>query len=102
MSVTTQFEQVILRCILDMTVVDSFIDSLLAYPQHELKITSYQVQSHHQSLEDIREKVSGFKEQMVFEITLPVAEVNQLKIFLQNDMKQVNYETQIIPLLSSE
>jgi len=93
------FDQVIVRCLVEMDIVDSFVDALLAYPEQELMVTSYEVQTHHQNLEDIREKVSGFKQQMAFEITIQLDEAAQLKAYLQSKFSEMAMETQVLPLL---
>lgn len=94
-----RFDKVILRCHINLEMVDRFVDALLAYPQQDLKMISYQVQSHHHALTDIREKVSGFKQQQVFEVTLKATELTALKTYLNNLFVGVNLEAQVIPLL---
>lgn len=92
------YEKVILRCLIETQVVDSFVDVLLAYPKHDLKIVSYPIQTHHLNLQDIKEKVSGFKAQMAFEISLDKSEVDDVEAFLAEHVSSI-FEKQRIPLL---
>lgn len=92
------FEKVILRCLIETEVVDSFVDVLLAYPNHDLKVVSYPIQTHHLNLKDIKEKVSGFKAQMAFEINVNKTEVDDVLAHLKKHCSST-FEKQLIPLL---
>ena len=93
------FDKVILRCFIENEVMDGFVDVLLAYPEQDLKIVSYPIQTHHLNLHDIQEKVSGFKAQMAFEISLDQDQVEAMLEYLK-DHFSYQFEKQLIPLLS--
>ncbi len=95
-----EYKEVILRCTVELDAIDTFVDALLAYPGHQLKVVSYKVQTHHLNLDDIKERVSGFKEQMAFEITLDKQQLDKINDYLQQRLPNLKFERQIIPLLN--
>lgn len=94
-----EYKEVILRCMVELDATDTFIDALLAYPDYQLKVVSYKVQTHHLNLNDIKERVSGFKEQMAFEITLEKQQLDKMNDYLQKRLLNLKFERQMIPLL---
>ena len=95
----------ILKFIVDEKLNDSLSDALLAYPEHELQLTSYVVQTHHQGLEEsanIHELVSGFKQKVMFEITLNQSESQAVYRYIKTQLPHVDFQVQLIPLLSLE
>ncbi|MEA3404468.1 MAG: DUF3240 family protein [Pseudomonadota bacterium] len=91
----------LLKFIVDESLNDLMSDVLLAYPEHGLKLTSYLVQTHHQGLAekaDIREQVSGFKQQVVFEITLNEDESQAVYQYVEQALPYLEFEAQLLPL----
>ena len=98
-------QRCLLKFIVDENLNDVFTDTLLAYPEHDLQLTSYVVQTHHQGLEqsaDIRKLVSGFKQKVMFEITLQESESNAVYQFVKSKLPHVEFEAQLLPMLSLE
>jgi len=98
-------QRCLLKFIVDENLNDTFTDTLLAYPEHDLQLTSYLVQTHHQGLElnaDIRELVSGFKQKVMFEITLQQEESQRVYHYVKSKLPQVEFQAQLLPMLSLE
>lgn len=98
-------QRCLLKLIVDESLNDSVSDALLAYPEHELQLTSYVVQTHHQELEkgsDIRELVSGFKQKVMFEITLREDEGRAVYQYVKEQMPHIDLQAQLLPLLDLE
>lgn len=98
-------QRCLLKLIVDKSLTDSMSDTLLAYPKHELVLTSYVVQAHHQTLDkaaDIRELVSGFKQKIMFEITLRQDEARAVYQYVKEQMPHVELQAQLLPLLDLE
>lgn len=58
------------------------------------------MQTHHLNLNDIKERVSGFKEQMAFEITLEKQQLDKMNDYLQKRLLNLKFDRQMIPLLN--
>ncbi|MBN2866631.1 MAG: DUF3240 family protein [Thiotrichales bacterium] len=98
-------QRCLLKFIVDENLNDAFTDTLLAYPEHDLQLTSYLVQTHHQGLElnaDIRELVSGFKQKVMFEITLGEGECQSIHKYVKAELPHAEFQAQLLPLLSLE
>ncbi|HHS99731.1 MAG TPA: DUF3240 domain-containing protein, partial [Thiomicrospira sp.] len=62
----------------------------------------YLVQTHHQGLAekaDIREQVSGFKQKVMFEITLKQTESQAVYQYVKQTLPHLEFEAQLLPLL---
>jgi len=95
----------LLKFIVEEKVNDALSDALLAYPKHDLQLTSYLVQTHHQGLEenaDIHELVSGFKRKVMFEITLEQAQSQAVYRYIKAQLPHVDFQVQLLPLLALE
>jgi len=89
----------ILKLIFDNELYDEITDSLLAFPQRELEFLGFAVQAHTQSLEDIREQVSGFKQKMVIEISTQETEAKQIYQYLKENLSLASFQGQLLPIL---
>jgi len=89
----------ILKLIFDIELYDEITDSLLAFPQRELEFLGFAVQAHTQSLEDIREQVSGFKQKMVIEISTQETEAKQIYQYLKENLSLASFQGQLLPIL---
>ena len=92
----------ILKLILDDDLYDEMTDSLLSFPDRELEFMGFSVQAHTQSLEDISEQVSGFKQKMVIEITTDVNEAGKIYQYIKETLTEAHFEGQLFPLLNFE
>lgn len=92
----------ILKLILDNDLYDEMTDSLLSFPARELEFMGFSVQAHMQTLEDISEQVSGFKQKMVIEITTHEIEARQIALYLKKTLAEAHFEGQLFPLLDFE
>lgn len=92
----------ILKLILDNDLYDEMTDSLLSFPDRELEFMGHSVQAHTQSLEDISEQVSGFKQKMVIEITTNEDEAGKIVRYVKETLTEAHFEGQLFPLLSFE
>ncbi len=92
----------ILKLILDNDLYDEMTDSLLSFPDRELEFMGYSVQAHTQSLEDISEQVSGFKQKMVIEITTNEDEAVKIVHYVKKTLTEARFEGQLFPLLNFE
>jgi len=95
----------LLKFIVDERLSDAMSDALLAFPEHDLKLTSYLVQTHHQGSAkkvDIREQVSGFKQQVMFEVTLSQTESQSVYRYIKTTLPHVEFESQLLPLMILE
>ena len=90
----------ILKLILDNNLYDEMTDSLLSFPDRELEFMGYSVQAHTQSLEDISEQVSGFKQKMVIEITTNEDEAGKIVRYVKKTLTEARFEGQLFPLLN--
>jgi hypothetical protein len=90
----------ILKLILDNDLYDEMTDSLLSFPDRELEFMGFSVQAHTQSLEDISEQVSGFKQKMVIEITTNEIEAKKIYQHLKAILTEALFEGQLFPLLN--
>ncbi|MFK5986024.1 MAG: DUF3240 family protein [Pseudomonadota bacterium] len=90
----------ILKLTLDEDLYDEVTDSLLAFPKRELEFMGYSVQAHSQSLADIREQVSGFKQRMVIEINTDELEAREIYQYVKESLAEANFEGQLFPLLN--
>ena len=95
-------QKCILKLILDDDLYDEMTDCLLAFPKRELEFMGFSVQAHTQSLEDISEQVSGFKQKMVIEITTDETEARELYQYVKETLTDANFEGQLFPLLNFE
>jgi len=89
----------ILKLILNEDLYDEMIDSLLSFPGRELEFMGFSVQAHTQSLEDISEQVSGFKQKMVIEITTDENEAKAIHQHVKDNLTEASFESQLFPLL---
>jgi hypothetical protein len=89
----------ILKLLFENDLYDEITDCLLSFPERELEFMGYEVQSHTKSLDDIREQVSGFKLNMVIEITTDENEAKSIYRYLKQALPQAQFEGQLIPLL---
>jgi len=89
----------ILRLIFDENLYDEITDCLLTFPHRELEFMGFAVQAHTHSLEDISEKVSGFKQKRLLEITTNEHEAENIYHYLQQSLAQAYFEVQLYPLL---
>ena len=90
----------ILKLIFNNDLYDEITDSLLAFPQRELEFMGFSVQAHTQSLDDISEQVSGFKQKMVIEINTDENEAGKIYHYLKKTLSQASFEGQLFPLLN--
>lgn len=90
----------ILKLIFNDDLYDEITDSLLAFPQRKLEFMGFSVQAHTQSLEDIREQVSGFKQKMVIEINTDENEAGTIYHYLKETLSEASFEGQLFPLLN--
>jgi len=89
----------ILKLILDDELYDEMTDCLLIFPQRELEFMGFSVQAHTQTLEDISEQVSGYKQKMVIEITTNDSEAENIYQHLRSNLTEAKFEVQLFPLL---
>ncbi len=90
----------ILKLILDNELYDAITDSLLTFPHRTLDFVGHSVQAHTQSLNDLSEQVSGFKQKMVIEINTTATEAGDICRFIQKVLPQAEFDTQLFPLMS--
>ena len=90
----------ILKLILDTDLYDEMTDSLLSFPDRELEFFGLSVQAHTQSLDDISEQVSGFKQKMVIEITTNENEAVKIVNYVKETLTEAHFEGQLFPLLN--
>ena len=95
-------QKCILKLIFDNELYDEITDSLLEFPQRELEFMGFAVQAHTQSLENISEQVSGFKQKMVIEITTEALEAKQIYQYLKENLPLASFQGQLFPLLNFE
>lgn len=77
-------------------------DSLLSFPDRELEFMGFSVQAHTQTLEDISEQVSGYKQKMVIEITTDENEALKIAQYVKEILADAHFEGQLFPLLNFE
>ncbi|MFK5894977.1 MAG: DUF3240 family protein [Pseudomonadota bacterium] len=90
----------ILKLIFNNNLYDEMTDCLLSFPARELEFMGFAVQAHTKSLEDISEQVSGFKQQMVIEISTDENEAKQIYQYVKQTLSQASFEGQLFPLLT--
>jgi len=93
-------QKCILKLILDEGLYDEMTDSLLTFPHRELEFMGFSVQAHSQSLQDIREQVSGFKQKMVIEITTDEKEAGEIYLYVKETLTEASFEAQLFPMLN--
>ena len=92
----------ILKLILDDGLYDEMTDCLLSFPDRELEFMGFSVQAHTQSLEEISEQVSGFKQKMVIEITTNEMEAKKIHSYVKKILAEASFEGQLFPMLNFE
>lgn len=95
-------QQCILKLILDEDLYNEMTDSLLSFPGRELEFMGFSVQAHTQTLEDICEQVSGFKQKMIIEITTDENEAVKIAQYVKETLADAHFEGQLFPLLNFE
>ncbi|MCU7938632.1 MAG: DUF3240 family protein [gamma proteobacterium symbiont of Bathyaustriella thionipta] len=90
----------ILKLILDEDLYDEMTDSLQTFPRRELEFMGFSVQAHTQSLENISEQVSGFKQKMLIEITTDENEAGEIYQYVKESLSEAVFEVQLSPLMN--
>lgn len=90
----------ILKLILDNELYDEMTDCLLSFPDRELEFMGFSVQAHTQSLDEISEQVSGFKQKMVIEITTNEMEAKKIHSYVKKILTEAYFEGQLFPMLN--
>ncbi|MCK5664235.1 MAG: DUF3240 family protein [Thiotrichaceae bacterium] len=93
-------QKCILKLLLDEALYDEMTDSLLSFPDRELEFMGFSVQAHTQTLEDISEQVSGFKQKMVIEISTDENEAVKIAQYVKETLADAHFEGQLFPLLN--
>ncbi|MCK5697847.1 MAG: DUF3240 family protein [Gammaproteobacteria bacterium] len=93
-------QQCILKLVFDNSLYDEITDSLLTFPDKELEFMGYLVQAHTKTLGDIREQVSGFKQNMVIEITTHEEEAVKIIRYIKDVLADAPFDYQLLPLLN--
>lgn len=93
-------QKCILKLILDNDLYDAMTDTLLTFPARELEFMGHSVQAHTQSLSDISEQVSGFKQKMVIEITTDTDEAKEIYHYVKATLTEASFEGQLFSMLN--
>lgn len=95
----------ILRLSVDGDLYDELSDKLLAYQTQAsldetqlLSFWGFEIQSHNQALRDIKEQVSGFKQQMIIEVDTNMQEADFIYQYLREIFGAERFQASVYPL----
>ncbi len=89
----------ILRLIFDTDLYDEMTDCLLTYSSRELEFMGFAINAHTQSLDEISEQVSGFKQRRVIELNTNTEEAPTIYQHVKKVLAEADFTAQLYPLL---